>query len=41
VIDDYASKPGCKRAVDDYFSDKRTHFDFSFTSRLHITRKEA
>ena len=39
VIDDYFAWSGCRRAVDEYFSDKRAEFDFVRKSRLHIIRK--
>jgi len=38
VIDDYFDWPGCKKAVDEYFSDKRDQFEFSIRSRLHIRK---
>jgi asparagine synthase (glutamine-hydrolysing) len=39
VIDDYYSWSGCRRAVDDYFTDKRDRFDFIDRSRLQIVRR--
>jgi hypothetical protein len=39
VIDDYNFWSGCKKAVDDYFLDKREDFDFLYMSRLHIKKK--
>lgn len=38
VIDDYDAWSGCKRAVDDYFRDRRDQFEFRRRSRLHILR---
>jgi predicted O-methyltransferase YrrM len=40
VIDDYDSKSGCRKAVDEYFIDKAATYDFVRKSRLHIIRKE-
>ena len=39
VIDDYFSWAGCRRAVDEYFADKRHEFVFVRKTRLHIVRK--
>ena len=39
VIDDYEAWSGCRRAVDEYFEDKRSEYEFIFNSRLHIIRK--
>jgi asparagine synthase (glutamine-hydrolysing) len=48
IIDDYSlgaargkcdGYSGCQAAVDEYFADKRTEFDFIFRSRVHIIRK--
>jgi asparagine synthase (glutamine-hydrolysing) len=39
VIDDYYAWSGCKRAVDEYFSDKAGSYDFCEMSRLHIIKK--
>lgn len=41
VIDDYDAWSGCRKAVDDYFRDKREFYDFIKKSRLHIVRKLA
>ncbi|NJO18589.1 MAG: asparagine synthase [Thioploca sp.] len=38
VIDDYYYWPGCKAAVDEYFSDKQKNFVFVNKSRLHIEK---
>ena len=38
VIDDYDSWSGCRKAVDEYFADKREHYRFVNRSRLHIVR---
>jgi asparagine synthase (glutamine-hydrolysing) len=40
IIDDYYTWEGCRRAVDDYFSDKKNRFEFYNKKRLHIMRKE-
>jgi hypothetical protein len=39
VIDDYYGWSGCRKAVDDYFSDKQSSYEFIRKSRLHIIRK--
>lgn len=39
VIDDYNHWSGCKKAVDDYFSDKMDKYDFIMKSRLYIVKK--
>jgi asparagine synthase (glutamine-hydrolysing) len=39
VIDDYESWSGCRKAVDEYFSDKMDGYEFIRKSRLHIVRK--
>jgi len=39
VIDDYDAWSGCRKAVDEYFSDKRDRYEFIRKSRLHIVRK--
>ncbi len=39
VIDDYDDWSGCRKAVDEYFSDKRERYDFVRKARLHIVRK--
>ena len=38
VIDDYDDWSGCRKAVDEYFADKRDRYDFVRKSRLHIVR---
>lgn len=38
VIDDYDTWSGCKKAVDEYFINKRNCFKFEQKSRLHITK---
>jgi polysaccharide pyruvyl transferase WcaK-like protein len=38
IIDDYYRWPGCRRAVDEYFSTKRTQYSFTTKARLHIKR---
>lgn len=38
IIDDYDHWSGCRKAVDTYFADKATDYDFSHRARLHITR---
>jgi asparagine synthase (glutamine-hydrolysing) len=39
IVDDYYTWSGCRAAVDDYFSDKRSQFTFADKSRLHISRR--
>jgi asparagine synthase (glutamine-hydrolysing) len=39
VIDDYEHWSGCRRAVDDFFSDKRDSFEFVQKARLHVVRR--
>jgi asparagine synthase (glutamine-hydrolysing) len=39
IIDDYYTWSGCRKAVDDYFADKKDGFGFCNKSRLHIIRK--
>lgn len=39
IIDDYDTWSGCRKAVDEYFSDKHKNFEFVGRSRLHIIRK--
>ena len=39
VIDDYYLWSGCKRAVNEYFDDKRDNYHFVRKSRLHIVRR--
>jgi asparagine synthase (glutamine-hydrolysing) len=38
VIDDYYYWCGCRKAVEDYFADKRERYRFTQRQRLHITR---
>ncbi len=38
VIDDYKTWSGCRRAVDEYFADKRERYEFIMKARLHISR---
>ena len=39
IIDDYSDWSGCRKAVDDYFTDCKDDFIFTMKSRLHIIRK--
>jgi hypothetical protein len=39
VIDDYGHWSGCRKAVDEYFADKRDRYDFVQRARLHIVRR--
>jgi O-methyltransferase len=39
VIDDYHSWSGCRRAVDEYFADRRDQFEWVTNARLHIAKK--
>jgi len=39
VVDDYHAWSGCRKAVDDYFADKRDCFEFEMASRLHILKR--
>ena len=39
ILDDYYYWPGCKKAVDEYFSDKKDQFEFIEKSRLHIRKR--
>jgi asparagine synthase (glutamine-hydrolysing) len=39
VIDDYDDWSGCRKAVDEYFGDKRDRYEFIRKARLHIVRK--
>lgn len=39
ILDDYYYWPGCKKAVDEYFSDKKSQFEFIEKSRLHIRKR--
>lgn len=38
VIDDYYAWSGCKRAVDEYFKDKKDCYQFLSKKRLHIVK---
>ena len=38
VIDDYEHWSGCRKAVDEYFAQRRERYQFTFKSRLHIQR---
>lgn len=38
VIDDYYTYSGCRKAVDEYFKDKKNDFKFVKRSRLHIIK---
>jgi asparagine synthase (glutamine-hydrolysing) len=38
VIDDYDAWSGCRKAVDEYFQDKRGAYEFVQKARLHIVR---
>jgi len=38
VIDDYEHWSGCRKAVDEYFADKRERYHYTFKTRLHIQR---
>jgi len=38
IIDDYYKWSGCKKAVDEYFKNKRNNYKFIHKSRLHIIR---
>ncbi len=38
VINDYFDWSGCKRAVDEYFENKKSQYKFIVKSRLHILR---
>jgi O-methyltransferase len=38
VIDDYDHWSGCRKAVDEYFADRRDRYDFVRRARLHIVR---
>jgi Macrocin-O-methyltransferase (TylF) len=40
VIDDYNFWSGCRRAVDDYFSNQQSGFEFEHGTRLIIRRKQ-
>jgi O-methyltransferase len=39
VIDDYDAWSGCRKAIDEYFSDKMDGYEFIRKSRLHIVRR--
>jgi predicted O-methyltransferase YrrM len=39
VIDDYDHWSGCRKAVDEYFADKRDRYDFVRRARLHVVRR--
>ena len=39
VIDDYDAWSGCRRAVDEYFADKKDRFEWVTAARLHLVRK--
>jgi macrocin-O-methyltransferase TylF-like protien len=39
VIDDYDHWSGCRKAVDEYFADKRDRYDFAHRARLQIVRR--
>jgi asparagine synthase (glutamine-hydrolysing) len=39
VVDDYDDWSGCRKAVDEYFADKRDRYDFVRRARLHIARR--
>lgn len=39
VIDDYDAWSGCRKAVDQYFADKASQYNFVREARLHIVRK--
>lgn len=39
VIDDYDHWSGCRKAVDEYFADKRDDYAFVRRARLHIVRR--
>jgi asparagine synthase (glutamine-hydrolysing) len=39
VIDDYGAWSGCRKAVDEYFLDKRNRYDFVKRSRLHVIHR--
>jgi len=39
VIDDYASHSGCRKAVDEYFGDKKDRYEVVVKARLHLIRK--
>jgi len=39
VIDDYDAWSGCRKAVDEYFADKKERYEFVRKSRLHVVRR--
>jgi asparagine synthase (glutamine-hydrolysing) len=39
VIDDYKAWSVCRRAIDEYFAERRHEFEFQERSRLHIVRR--
>jgi len=39
ILDDYYYWPGCRKAVDEWFSDEKDQFEFIEKSRLHIRRR--
>jgi len=39
IIDDYYDWSGCKKAVDEYFKNKKNDYSFIHKSRLHIVKK--
>jgi predicted O-methyltransferase YrrM len=39
VLDDYDHWSGCRKAVDEYFADKRARYSFVRHSRLHVVRR--
>ena len=39
VVDDYDHWSGCRKAVDEFFADKRDRFAFVRRARLHIVRR--
>ena len=41
VIDDYYYYSGCRRAVDEFFADRRASYVFSHQSRLHVVKASA
>jgi asparagine synthase (glutamine-hydrolysing) len=39
IVDDYDYWPGCRKAVEDYFTDKKDRYLLEFHQRLHIVRR--
>lgn len=39
IVDDYYAWSGCRKAVDDYFADRKQAFEFVEKGRLHIVRR--